>query len=36
MENNRKVMVADPVTGRFKEIIWSKMHVGMIVKIMKD
>ena len=36
MENNRKVMVADPDTGKFKEIIWSNMHVGMIAKIMQD
>ena len=36
MENNRKVLVADSATGKFKEIIWSNMHVGMIVKIMQD
>jgi hypothetical protein len=29
-------MVADPDTGKFKEIIWSNMQVGMIVKIMQD
>jgi phospholipid-transporting ATPase len=35
-ENNRKVLVADPDKGIFKEIIWSKLQVGSIVKIMQD
>ena len=28
--------MADPDRGKFKEIIWSNLHVGMIVKIMQD
>ena len=29
-------MVADPDTSAFKDIIWRKLQVGMIVKIMQD
>jgi P-type E1-E2 ATPase len=28
--------VADPEKGIFKDMVWSKVHVGMIVKIMQD
>ena len=35
-ENNRKVLVADPEQGVFKEVIWRNLHVGMIVKIFAD
>ena len=28
--------MADPEMGKFKEVIWRNLHVGMIVKIMQD
>ena len=36
LENNRKVLVGDPQTGRFSPVLWKNLQVGMIVKIQQD
>jgi phospholipid-transporting ATPase len=36
LENNRKTLVGEPVTGTFKENIWKQLCVGQILKIRQD
>ena len=36
LENNCKVLVGNPETGVFSEMLWKNLQVGMIVKILQD